>query len=202
MEKSDGWKWNASPNGMFSIKSAYTTLSMTATANHSYSEKPEFTMIWKTPATQKAKTTAWRVLKGRMAICDNLQRQQVNISSSEAVCVLCKTHLETTEHLFFTCQNSVDIWNDVLNWLGKKTVLHHKAKDHFLAFRSIGDKEEEKFYSGIWICIIWCVWKGRNEGKFNQGVWNKDRIVTEIKSRLWGWKEAFNLTNASPDFRS
>ncbi|XP_057775496.1 uncharacterized protein LOC130994470 [Salvia miltiorrhiza] len=158
---------------------------MTATANHSYSEKLEFTMIWKTPATQKAKTTAWRVLKGRMATCDNLQRRQVNVSSSEAVCVLCKTHLETTEHLFFTCQNSVDIWNDVLNWLGKKAVLHHKAKDHFLAFRSIEDKEEEK-----------------NEGKFNQGVWNKDRIVTEIKSRLWGWNEAFNLTNAAPDFRS
>ncbi|XP_057788810.1 uncharacterized protein LOC131005760 [Salvia miltiorrhiza] len=161
----------------------------------------EWSLIWKAPATYKAITTAWKVLKGRVPTCDNLRKRQVIIQDSEKLCLFCKGADETIDHLFFECQETDEIWNHILRWVGKQSARHHKAKDHLLAFVNLGNKKDAPFLLGVWICTIWCLWKGRNECKFNQGTWSKERMTAEIKNRLWGWRTAFKVSSSPPDFR-
>ncbi|XP_057793258.1 uncharacterized protein LOC131009871 [Salvia miltiorrhiza] len=199
--KRDAWKWKADVSGAFSVKTAYKSLSNAARPSIPSSDGFDWHQVWKTPASFKAVLTAWKVLKQRMATCDNLQRRHVPISYSEAMCTLCKSNQESIEHLFFECQRAVEVWNEILVWIGKVAVNHHSAKGHFLAFTNLGRKEEISFLTGVWSCTIWCMWKQRNGCKFNQEPWNKDKLIAEIKSRLWSWRMAFDLKSAATGFR-
>ncbi|XP_057774949.1 uncharacterized protein LOC130993929 [Salvia miltiorrhiza] len=200
--KKDGWNWKPTANGRFSVKSAYKTLCMATNRNFQNNDKPEFDLIWKAPAIHKAKITAWKVLNGRIATCDNLIRRQIPIPREETLCGLCKTSPESIAHIFFSCFKAADIWYDLVRWLGKHTTLHFEAKDHLFAFVNLGNKKDKQFLTGVWICTVWCLWKGRNEGKFKQGIWQKDKLIAEIKSRIWGWMVAYKIPANAPDFRT
>ncbi|XP_057808945.1 uncharacterized protein LOC131023421 [Salvia miltiorrhiza] len=158
-----------------------------------------YTKIWNAPVPNKAKTTAWRILKGRLATCENLIKRNVINLSVEANCFLCATQTETLEHLLFTCPKTDEIWCDFLGWIGKKTALHRSTNAHFRAFTSLGSKADVQFLTGTWICIVWSIWKERNNCKFNQGTWNIQKIVAEIKTRIWSWKLAFKMQSPSLD---
>ncbi|XP_057803747.1 uncharacterized protein LOC131019081 [Salvia miltiorrhiza] len=200
--EADGWKWKLTSNGIFNVNSAYKAICHHSCSNTQQIYIPECSSIWKSAAPYKAKVTAWRILMGRMPTCDNLIRRQIEIPAPEAVCVFCQNQVETCNHLLFSCNKSAEIWYDVIFWLGKKSVFHCSAREHFTAFMNIGDKGDGYFLRSVWLCIVWCIWKCRNECKFNQGQWNKDKMIREIKTRLWTWKTAYNLKNSTGDFRS
>ncbi|XP_057788349.1 uncharacterized protein LOC131005397 [Salvia miltiorrhiza] len=198
----DGWSWLADPKGKFSVNSAYRTLCQFTGPGRNTSKAPEFLLIWKAPAPFKAKTTVWRLLRGRMATCDNLLRRQVITQNTESDCMLCKEQTESSEHLFFRCPATSEIWYALLLWLGKQSALQSKVKEHLLAFTNLGEKSDTSLLLCIWICSVWCIWKERNECKFNQGVWKNEKLVAEIKSRVWGWIMAYDVQSRFTDFRT
>ncbi|XP_057793009.1 uncharacterized protein LOC131009611 [Salvia miltiorrhiza] len=200
--KPGGWRWKADPKGIFSVKEAYRAVSKSTETNFNDECDLKFLQIWKAKAPFKAKMTAWRLLKGRLATTDNLLRRQVQLPNEELTCILCKDQAESIDHLFFSCQMTTEVWNSILLWIGKHAALHIRAKDHLLAFSNLGSKADNFLLTSVWICVIWSVWNWRNEGKFNKDIWSKDKILAEIKTRVWGWKSAFSLTTSSPDFRS
>ncbi|XP_057808641.1 uncharacterized protein LOC131023114 [Salvia miltiorrhiza] len=200
--KSDVWKWKATSDFTFSVKSAYKAICLMANPTNTGRKEKEMLTIWKAPAPLKAVTTSWKLFKGRLPTCDNLLKRQVPIQNSEALCVRCKLKEETIEHTFFACQNSDDIWKKIIFWLGQQSVLHRKVKDHYNAFTNLGKKENQRFLRGVWICTTWVLWKERNECKFNQGKWNGEKLFAEIKSRLWGWKMTYKMSSSTSDFRN
>ncbi|XP_057794115.1 uncharacterized protein LOC131010566 [Salvia miltiorrhiza] len=200
-DKRDGWRWKASSNGAFSVKSAYEAISREKRQPNEQRKEGELTQIWKTKAPAKAIITAWKVLKGRLPTLDNLIRRQVPIQPP-IFCVFCKEKEESIDHLFFSCSKSEEVWKELIQWMGKQVVFHHKAKPHFNVFVNLGHKEDVMFLTAVWICVVWCVWKKRNECIFNQGSWIKERMVSEIKTRIWGWSLAFNLNLNTSDFCS
>ncbi|XP_057771184.1 uncharacterized protein LOC130990996 [Salvia miltiorrhiza] len=137
-----------------------------------------------------------------MATVDNLLKRNVPISNSESRCALCQMQLEDANHIFLSCIMSAGIWNELLRWLGKQSALHSNAIVHSSAFTNIGNKKDGQFLAGVWMCTVWCIWKGRNEVRFNHGKWAQDKMVAEIKSRLWSWKQAYNLRIPTEDFRA
>ncbi|XP_057775476.1 uncharacterized protein LOC130994451 [Salvia miltiorrhiza] len=199
--KKDGWSWKHSSCGLFSVNSAYKAIRSNSNKTEARRKDSVYTKIWNAPAPFKAKTTAWRIMKGRLATCENLIKREVISPSTEANCILCATQTETLEHLLFTCPKADEIWFDFLGWIGKKTALHRRTNAHFLAFTSLGSKADVQLLTGIWICIVWSIWKERNNCKFNQGEWNRQKIVAEIKTRIWSWKLAFKIQSSSLDFK-
>ncbi|XP_057779398.1 uncharacterized protein LOC130997977 [Salvia miltiorrhiza] len=161
----------------------------------------ELDIIWSAPTPPKVITTAWRALKGKMPTCDNLLKRNIAIPPLESLCVLCKMEVETTDHIFFKCESSSAIWTDVAFWLGKNTALHCKVRDHFNAFINLGDKKETRALLGVWAGVIWVLWKTRNECKFQQGEWNKNRVVADLKSRVWSWMNVYNISKSPCEFR-
>ncbi|XP_057770688.1 uncharacterized protein LOC130990474 [Salvia miltiorrhiza] len=162
-------------------------------------EENEFALIWKTPASATAITTAWKVLKGRLPTVDNLRRRQVVLQPA-ACCVLCNSSEESIDHLFFSCHKSDEIWKSIFLWIDKQSVCHTKAKNHLNAFINLGNKDDLSFLLQVWIGTVWCIWKWRNDCIFNQGNWNKERVVSEIKAKIWSWLLAFNLPKSPAVF--
>ncbi|XP_057811350.1 uncharacterized protein LOC131025569 [Salvia miltiorrhiza] len=200
--KSSGWRWKPHPHGKFSVKTAYEVLSLSIGFNSGEKSDPEIGNIWKIKAPFKAKMMSWKIFKSRIPTTDNLIRRQIPIPPSEAVCVLCKSQEDNSDHLFFACKKTYEVWLSILSWLGKQAALHCKPRDHFNAFKNIGQKGDVTILESIWTCVVWCIWKARNECKFNNGSWCKDKIVTEIIARVWGWKNAYKIRCTPSDFRS
>ncbi|XP_057803688.1 uncharacterized protein LOC131019017 [Salvia miltiorrhiza] len=198
----DGWIWKRSTNGVYTVKSAYIAIREATGMSDSQTTKKEFASIWKAAAPHKARSTAWRIFKGRLATWDNLHKRQIQVPTAASLCPLCKSHPEDLKHLLFSCSFSMNIWKSILDWLGFQAVLQQSPIEHFLAFTNIGKKEMANFLSSVWICTTWCIWKMRNEFVFNQGKGDIEKMVAEIKSRLWSWSKVYKLGAANSDFRS
>ncbi|XP_057811391.1 uncharacterized protein LOC131025608 [Salvia miltiorrhiza] len=197
----DGWRWKPSPNGCFSVKTAYKVLCSEKNPTVHPHEDNIWSLIWKAAVPFKTRTTAWRILKGRLPTCDELQKRQVSFQNADILCGFCKVKDETINHTFFECFKADEVWKEILRWIGKQTTMNHKAKEHLLAFINLGNKDDSHFLLVVWLCTIWCIWKERNVCKFNQGVWRKEKLVAEIKTRIWGWMEAFKMQRITSDFR-
>ncbi|XP_057791183.1 uncharacterized protein LOC131008313 [Salvia miltiorrhiza] len=197
----DAWRWKAASSGVFSVKTAYETLFKNRRMSNLWGVQKEIAMIWKAKVPAKVIATVWKVLKGRIATVDNLRRRQVVTHSATDFCVLCQVKEETIEHLFFLCQKTDEIWKEILSWTGNQAAFHSKTKAHFNAFVNLGSNKDVDFFLAVWMCVIWSIWKTRNNCIFNQGSWNKDRMMAEIKARLWAWRSYSNQTMQEQEFR-
>ncbi|XP_057803191.1 uncharacterized protein LOC131018490 [Salvia miltiorrhiza] len=197
----DAWRWKAAGSGVFSVKTAYETFFKNRRWSNVCGVQKELAMIWKAQVPAKVIATAWKVLKGRIATMDNHRRRQVVTHSAADLCPLCQLKEETIEHLLFLCHKTDEIWKEILRWTGKQAVFHFKSKAHFNAFVNLGSKKDVDFFLGVWLCVIWSIWKIRNNCIFNQGSWNKERVMAEIKARLWVWRSDLNQPTQEHKFR-
>lgn len=57
---------------------------------------------------------------------------------------------------------------------------------HWRSFLSLLDKGKvEKIMGGLWIYVIWTLWKWHNKVIFEGSVWDFRKIESEIKYRYW-----------------
>lgn len=88
---------------------------------------------------------------------------------SEASCEICKEHLEDSNHLFINCIGTQVIWN--------KMLLHGSICEHFNQFvGGMRGKKGRTFAIGIWVCVVWLIWKGRNNKIFKDVEFTSDTI--------------------------
>ncbi|XP_057811338.1 uncharacterized protein LOC131025559 [Salvia miltiorrhiza] len=200
--KNDEWRWKPNSNGLYTVKSAYKLIRGDRASSRLRLNKQEFQMIWRALVPHKMKITAWRIVKGRVATFENLLRRHIQLPPSSTNCIFCKSHTEDMNHLFFTCSQTVEIWLAIIQWLGVQTVQQREVCNHFIAFMGLGNKAATPFLSSVWICLIWSLWKVRNECIFDQGSWNKDKMVFEIKQRLWSWTKVYMMEISSSNFHS
>lgn len=73
------------------------------------------------------------------------------------------------------------------NWLGVTIVLHS------FSFSSIKGKNGKHVAIAIWQCVVWLLWKWRNALIFEGIAFSVDKIVKELKSRLWSWFSVKNF---------
>ena len=54
--------------------------------------------------------------EGNKNVYSNRLLKMMGISDDEN-CLFCRDHLETIEHIYISCANTVRIWNDVVIWV-------------------------------------------------------------------------------------
>ncbi|XP_057803791.1 leucine-rich repeat receptor-like serine/threonine-protein kinase BAM3 [Salvia miltiorrhiza] len=179
----DAWTWIASPAGCYTTKSAYSAIfarGCDTAALHSPSEM--ISRVWKTPAPQKAIITAWRLLKNRLATCDNLEKRKVTLGDDEVRCKFCKSQMDTIDHLFLLCSKIAELWDEIQKWLGFTTVRLNTARRHFETFVDLeSGKKNMKFLMMVWVCSIWMLWRRRNECRFDDDDWDCKTVLSDIK---------------------
>lgn len=72
--------------------------------------------------------------------------------------------------------------------MNKLSSSHDASVASFLHWcRDFGASKHKKIVSTFWIDTIWTIWKCRNELIFDGIVACLDKVIDELKARLWSW---------------
>ena len=98
--------WKGSTSGRYSTKQfCKSMLNFVSTDSNSESWK----RIWTGLAPLKVEVFCWQLLKGRIAVKEQLASRGL-IDWNMASCTFCNVEIESVDHLFFTCNLSWNIW--------------------------------------------------------------------------------------------
>lgn len=184
----DSWSWKATRGGIYSTSSAYLEIKKAAEVGGLSLPIQAFKWIWSKIAPHKASVVAWRFLRDRLPTKMKLFRRNIITSQSATLCDICKEEPETANHLLIHCRGTAGIWGKVLLWLNVVAANHEGACDHFLQFLGlIQGKRGKHFCIGLWVCVVWVIWKSRNSLIFETKDFVADKIVDEIKAHMWSW---------------
>ncbi|KAL0009325.1 hypothetical protein SO802_010827 [Lithocarpus litseifolius] len=105
--------WAPTANGHFSVKSAYSLAVETCLGSTTWEVSDDsnfrkfWKYIWKLNVPHKVRHFTWRACKNILPTKDNLVRRKVLIDGG---CDECKTELESSGHVFWTCPRAQEIW--------------------------------------------------------------------------------------------
>ncbi|KAL8476037.1 hypothetical protein ACS0TY_028632 [Phlomoides rotata] len=188
-EEKDKWRWEPEPNGTYTTRSVYEWLTTKddGTRDNGVVDNG-FNLVWNKLSPLKVAFHAWRVLWERLPTKTNLQRRNSLPPNVDVKCVFCESTAETVRHIFFECEFSHKVWMECCNWLGVVTVLPSNPTMNQLHFSSfLRGRRGRIDVVCVWEGIVWTLWKWRNS-KFFKGIEvSVNKIVDEIKARLWSW---------------
>jgi len=125
--------------------------------------------VWDLNIPGSGKVFGWRVLMDRMSSRMNLARRGINIQCN--IGPLCMKEEETIQHLLMYCEVSQRVWDKCDRWVGLTTVRNNDIINHFRNFYAIGlSKKTNIVWKGMWLTIVWEIWKYRNKIIFSNGV--------------------------------
>lgn len=65
--------------------------------------------------------------------------------------------------------------------------------DHFLQHEGVVNwKVQKKAWKTVWVAVIRCIWKHRNEIVFQQRQLNVQQVIDSIKFTSWSWLRDLN----------
>ena len=138
-----------------------------------------------TPA--KAELLVWVVVNGRINTKERLHRLNV-LRSDDLSCPLCKSHIESLSHLFFTCSFALKSWNPCYNKWGIYWVVADCPVTNFevwLGVRFSG--EVKKLWTSCFYTIVWSISEVRSKMIFENKVVNWDSFLVEVSHRWTSW---------------
>lgn len=188
----DAWRWLPESEGKYTVSSAYKVL-LGPIEGEDY---VLFKQVWSGIAPSNVSALVWKVVIDRIQSKANLRRRNIIHTKDEAKCVLCNMEEETTDHLFFSCQKTGEVWNCCYNWLGISTVLPKDRKSHMLqhALLMLNLKQNNGLRT-IWVAVVWSMWIGRNNMIYRDVQFEVMRLFELIQVRSWRW-----LSSISSDF--
>lgn len=161
----------------------------------------EARIVWNKLAPLKVSAMAWRLLRDRLPTTSNLIRRGVPIHLENQRCYYCNHQEEIAQHLFMSCPRAVEVWTACYQWMGIPFASHINVKDHFLIHSGlIQGKKGTNFLVCVWECVVWSLWKARNNFIFKGRESSSISIVGEVKGRIWNWCLAKNFIHCNASF--
>ncbi len=150
--------WKVAPDGVFSVRSAYSLFSAGKT------RCPLGKIIWKSRAPVRCKFFMFLAVRNACLTADNLQRRGWKLAP---VCHLCSNDGETCQHIFMGYSYTQQIWGRVRTRLGLSC--SSPSADFavwWLAARKSVAKVDRKMFDAGVILVTWLIWKERNARVF------------------------------------
>jgi hypothetical protein len=137
---------------------------------------PWSNLMWNNIARPRAQFTLWLACLDRLATRERLHRFKMVNSPG---CVFCDAN-ETTNHLFFDCLGTKDIWRQVLNWF---QFVHNPLPWTYEKDWLISMCKGKSWKSTLLKCAatetVYNTWKYRNAKVFGRDI-DRDIIVKDI----------------------
>jgi len=101
---------------------------------------------------------------------------------------LCNNIEETVQHVLFECVVTQKVWDNCDRWISIHSVRPNFAANHFMSFNLIWCwKKVNSVWRGMWVAIVWEIWKHRNNVVFNNRVGDDSEIFVLAQLRGWSW---------------
>ncbi|RVX11625.1 hypothetical protein CK203_015803 [Vitis vinifera] len=143
--------WNASKNGIFSVKSLYNTLDSGGAVPFPWR------IIWSPCVPTKVGFFAWEASWGKVLTQDHLKRRGWSLANR---CFLCCDDEETINHILIHCPKAKVLWNLMFTMFRVNWVLQLTVKDILLGWSdSFVDKKCGKIWRAAPLCLFWTMWK-------------------------------------------
>lgn len=175
--------WEPTSDGKCSTKSAYKVLATEQTMNRSPDGVPLqviqiLRQVWSDKTIQpRVKTFAWRVLRLALGTASRVHRIIPTISENCSRC----GNLEDEKHLFFDCSYARAVW--FASPIGLKTdALSSSGHGIHTKIATILQQGPSHATTGMIFSIMRCLWKSRNDHRFNNMNWSIPRVLHEAKA--------------------
>ncbi|XP_058767209.1 uncharacterized protein LOC131640851 [Vicia villosa] len=183
----DNFHWKLNPNGVFSVASVSNLVANAKDMAWSTNVINLLEAMWKAKIPKKVKIFCWRFFIDRLLLKDLLAHRGVsNFNSMD--CLFCSNHPESSEHLFFQCQVSKVVWENIYTWLGDDLEF---TLDEFKTFGYIEEKVRKSNtrvkLNSIWLALIWCIWIMRNAIIFDNASFSFEVVISNILFFSWRW---------------
>ena len=105
---------------------------------------------------------------------------------------LCKEEEETNDHLFLFCNKVSMLWNLIFSLFGVQWVLHSTMRGNLLGWNDafVGQRRA-KAWRAAPLCLMWTLWKERNERAFNDVEWADQTIKCSFLYNFANWARVY-----------
>jgi len=108
--------------------------------------------------------------------------------SSSRSRVVCGGRDETEVHLFLHCEEVQRVWKKLMCWLNCNFIVPNNLLVHLECWsKEVSTKKLRQGFWLIWHATLWEIWKARNEIIFNNGTFDVEEVVENIKVLSWSW---------------
>ena len=159
-------------------------------------------LIWARFVVPKPAVIAWMVVQNRLPTKDRLKCWGMEMNGE---CELCRDADETRDHLFYDCNFSQQLWNEVLSLCGQsRRVTSWQGELQWAIQRLRGKSLMTEILRVAWHTVIYFIWQERNN-RFHKSkvkavmhILEKIKEVVRIRIRLMGMKKVkINSVNFS-----
>lgn len=184
----DIWLWKKDNNGRYNTRSAYNFLAGSDENDARGADTCIFRWIWDRITPLKVAAIVWRATWDRLPTRENLRRRNILTENDDLSCPICNVQPESANHIFMECTGTFPLWYHCYKWLNLQGSIHNNLKDQLQLMRGmVKGKKGKRFVVGLWSCIIWRIWKGRNDLIFDGKKFEWENILDDVKVRLWSW---------------
>ena len=132
---------------------------------------------------------AWEASWNRISTIDQLKKRGWNMSHR---CYLCNEKEEISDHLILFCKKATMLWSLIFSIFGLQWVLHSSIKRNLFGWHgAFVGKRREKAWRVVPICLMWTLWKERNERAFNDIERSNQALKHSFLYTLVNWVRVF-----------
>ncbi|XP_075657295.1 uncharacterized protein LOC142627336 [Castanea sativa] len=161
--------WPLTPDGNYSVRSAYCMLMDEVSCQEPSTSSPEESQqvwkgIWKIWTPNRIFQFIWRATRDSLPTKLSLKARHLPVRD---ICELCGDFQETTLHSLWLCEHAQAVWKLDINF-----VPYYKK-----GFRSFFNLLEEvlcrgsTYHVALFSTMAWCLWQRRNRLRMSQSVW-------------------------------
>nr|GEW29263.1 hypothetical protein [Tanacetum cinerariifolium] len=137
----------------------------------------------------------WRLSLNKILTLVNLDRKGIDVAS--LLCPVCSEHIESVDHLFFSCGMTRDIWVLLARWCHLDFLKFSNIVEWFLWLNDCQvSKTARLILEGVVAAMLWSIWNIRNALIFSDSKPKKANIWDSIVN------QSFTLISSrNPKFR-
>ncbi|RVW89101.1 putative ribonuclease H protein [Vitis vinifera] len=178
----DRMLWKETKDGIFSVKSLYSSLASRRDVQFPYSN------IWSTCVPTKVSFFAWEAYWGKVLTLDQLKKRGRSLANR---CFLCGMEEESIDHILIQCSKARGLWELLFALFGVTWVLPSSVRDTLSGWSGFKlGKKHRKVWNAAPLCIFWAVWKERNRIAFDNEELSIHRLKNSFVCNLWLWTKS------------
>ena len=173
-------QWKAQNSGQFSVSSLYNLhLKDLGILD------PTLKLIWSNVVSPRVRSCGWLafleiVKTGQLFLILGIFNDQ-----NLALCKLCGTELESTDHLSLWCHKFWKIWSDCLKWWGVQWVTPKLVRDLLIWWQGRNHKDlKNLIWNAIPMTVLWTMCGVRNNSIFENVQPKWEETLDLIKYRV------------------